>query len=751
MRERQRCHTACRGCRAARSRCGGTSPCATCQRNSLTCVYDATSRARTSRHDTTRSSSSIVPQPVNANANATDAVATPTSDSSAALQPSDIPGTDQPLDLDDSMTLLAPQTTENALDFTLWPFPTGWQWTHEDLYLQVDSTLTSSSDMSASNLLTNSLTAQAPMVSDTVLENGTPRASRTASPTLHGSGSRHAGRSLNGIIHDMIEFATQYRSESVGHASRSTAWCLFSSDLSLHVSIGQTLNTAGENFTLLDDIIDKYFEHFSPLWAMVPRDPNAREKLHPFLYLTLTSIGALYCGSTAAVYGSKMHEELRAALLQYSWRTDQTEVEALDIGRAMLLTQIAALYFEQNGAFSAAHQLGATLNTHAQRMRLFAARQVQLADLTPPGRVRDTEIVEGRKMLAYGMLRVETFMSVLFARKPSVVYEEINLHLPFTKADSKADHAWGGLEPSLHSGIIFSDLVRLALDPREVLPALQPANVELLLFGLQYDVWRFSHDPDLFLRLLNARRPRNDAQGNDSRTILQEVTDDRDHLNCARRVMTGLVSDYDRVLSALGKWKQLLSVCQLTHHPDQHRSTYLSALILFELSHLRLCAPIDAVQQTAYQMHGSTPQQHEGTAQVRAWTYTVEAKEAVEHARQIWKLLEMETSRMPHQQARYNILALIALHHAAVILWAIAGTDAQPDESVNSSLEFTTRCDEMKLRRENTHRIMTLIAHIYPRVTSSWGIQSSFCKIVLKLANHPFPSLDSDTQAVRGA
>ena len=399
-----------------------------------------------------------------------------------------------------------------------------------------------------------------------------------------------------------------------------------------------------------------------------------------------------------------------------SWITEavaKPEEEALEIGRATLLTQVAALYFEQEGAFSVAEQLGARLHAHARRMRLFTLKAASRQSQSQVPKNRDITLAEGRIMLAYGILRAETFMSVLFNRKPMLSYEEIDLPpvLPFPWDVRLAP----AIQMNTHSrnGPLFSDLVRIALDAEEVLPTLTPVNLELLIFGLQNDVWRFSHDPEMFTRLIQERVPQGSVQKKD----VSSDTLSADPLDHTKRNMSKLVSDYRGLHTALTKWEGAMRQSQLLYPVEDYRSAYLSGLLLLNLSFLRLCAPVDAILQVAYQDHDLQNVDTTANEQVTVWATTSEARGAISYSRTIWHLLSAETARRGRQEAKYNILALIALHVAAAVTWAVAGSNAQQDACFLKH----TNTPELMLQRDNTKTLMLKFADLYPQITASWG------------------------------
>lgn len=627
---------------------------------------------------------------------------------------------------------LAPQhSVDPAADImspNFWSFSTAWQWAHEGLYLLGGDEAFSEGAMGGistqpeSGLMSNQLQLDGPVLLPEspldVLQQHVPE-----------SANHDAASSLKRIVRAMVDFAADTPVSTNQAAMFPQTWQNYSHQLSQFIAPTSNSQQRGSAH-LLESLTHAYFENFHPLWPLVPRDASIQTSIHPLLYLTLTSIGALYAGTIAAVsYGSEMHQRLRKILTHRSTRRDTLETHALDVGRAMLLAQVTALYFEQTGAFSAAQRQAATLNAHAHRMRLFTVRRY--VDHTPIGG-RSLSIVEGRKMLAYGILRAETFMSVLFNRKPLIASEEINIALPLgqhilERESTNSSGPW----PAPAGGLLFSDLVRLVLEPEESLPTLGPVECELLLFGLQHEVWRFSHDSELFERLTCTSSSSYAGGGQASNTGNMQ-----DYLDLTtRRRMTNLKNDYARVLASLRRWRELLAKSQLDYSPEQNRATFLSGLVLYELSLLRLSAPLEAIQQTAYQMQDLPVSDEEVVAQIQRWSRSDSAIQALRSAQEIWRMLYQETSRLASKQTKYNILALIALTHAAAVVWAMVGLEALPHE-------FFTADDgpgHVRLQKSNNYALMLLFADLYPKITSSWGIQSSFSKVVRNLADFPFP------------
>ncbi|KAH0198873.1 hypothetical protein KCU99_g7528, partial [Aureobasidium melanogenum] len=391
-----------------------------------------------------------------------------------------------------------------------WSTAINWPWTHEDLYLRNGPVY----GPSPSNDL-----------HDLPLSTGVPgqqvqdgRQQSTAHVTNDDTPESNAQTELPMTPAQIVDIIINAALNSARDQAR---WIQFWDSASDRVRAVFNLSIAPEvsqNKGILDHFVDIYLEQFQPLWPLLWQPGFERGQFHPLLLLTMTSIGALYSGSASSKYGSLLHEKIREILLVSPPRVDYTDQENLDLGRAMLLTRVAAIYFEQQHAFSAAQKLGALLNVHAQKMRLFsyrphrgvptAASLQSTTNTSAIGWHKQWVFAEGCKRLAYGIIRAEVFMSVLLDLKPLASYEEIDLELPYSDALWTTKKLFAreyitavSSEHSLCRRMIFSDLVRIALDPNEVLPLLQPLEHELLLYGLQYSVWRFSHDSGMFKRL----------------------------------------------------------------------------------------------------------------------------------------------------------------------------------------------------------------------------------------------------------
>jgi hypothetical protein len=664
--------------------------------------------------------------------------------------------------LDDQVvtsTLVNPDCFSSSIDNNLWPFLSAWQWTHQDSFFQGDS-LQSLEDLVDQELFMtsdhgmNSCDNGVDTTSTSRIEDGfhasdllTPASGpMNLAVTENNAGDTQVDRQaamaleLKLTINAMVDLAKAYNSTAA--FSEDRVW-LSSSDRVKRI-VGEDSFSSNNIHSVF---IDQYFDNFHPLWPLVPSERTETASSHPLLYLTLTSIGALYSSSWKATFGSFLHKILRNALVDFQMTKHCIKEEALDIGKAMLLTQVAALYFEQESAFSAAELLGASLLSMAHRMRLLTITTPAHSDHRQRDTYRTNMMQESQRMLVYGMLRAETFLSVLFNRKPRLSYEEINLSLPlalWTPCSSVEVDSTKFPCTLPCGGILFSDLVRIVLDRHETLPDLRPVDLELLMFGLQDDVWRFCNDLGLVDRfninthLTYRNRDTSELTSTSSRGHICGST--KDPLDFTSRNMTDLKEDHQRMLDAFKKWKQAMQHIQRSHHPDQYRTTYLSGLILYEISLLRLCAPVEAIQQVAYQLYEPSADDQVYLGRIYAWACRDDSRSAIEHAGSIWHLLKSETNRKSGTVTKYNIMALISLHHAAAVIWAIAGSDNQINEYLAEIPEAENRNTGMvKLCRSNNSTLMHLFADLCLQITASWGIRSSFARMILRLADNPLP------------
>ena len=247
----------------------------------------------------------------------------------------------------------------------------------------------------------------------------------------------------------------------------------------------------------LDYFVQLYQNNFFHLWPFLPRhtfDPN---RLHPVLYLALGTIGSMYGGNHSSQYGSLMHEHLREFLAQSLFDFQVTDDDCVSLAIARSLTQVAALYFGHNRAFSYAQHLGSILIAQARRMDLFSPPRLQNVLLPIPDLDSDSSTnaewlsrwvhAETRKRLAYAILRLEVYTSLLLNTRPLLSSEEMQLELPcslflwLTKFPSDS-HFVAAIHQDAASNnrekVLFCDNVRLVMDRNEHPPSFGVISVK---------------------------------------------------------------------------------------------------------------------------------------------------------------------------------------------------------------------------------------------------------------------------------
>ena len=565
--------------------------------------------------------------------------------------------------------------------------------------------------------------------------------------------------------------------------NRTSSWCLLSTKVADAFEIG--LDPGVPLSSTLDHFCDLYFTNFGPLWPLLTSQNLDLGALHPLLFLVLTSIGAMYGGAPASSYGVLMHNHIRRTLT-IAFELDEGETDLIWLAQARLLTQVSALYFGQPKAFTYSQHLGALIVAQARRMDLFsvlptATLMAKFQELK--GKVSDSERlaiwlqVETRRRLAFGIFRAEIFTSILLHTKPLVLLEEIDLEFPLCDAVWRADP----LPPALCLQMIehdqtpgrqlrASDIYRIALESREVHPPLDPAGQELLAFGLQYPVWRFSRDQEMFDRLTGGENDSaattnmftaSDSYHNLSppgrpKTFsrfpmrIQKAAAEKEahHLDSSSRSMADLRLERERLIMALEKWESALPVVKGFTRTEMDRTSLLSGLLLYHLAYLRLHAPIEDLHQIQYHLADNRSVDRSLVATVRSWANSTRGQLAAGSACHIWSMIAREAQRKDSQKARFNLLTFIGLHHSATLLWAYAGAhnDLNDVAAVDENMDYdplvlaipNARRSPIPIVESQTATILRSFVELYNSVShAQW---SSFAKAADKLSTQRFPA-----------
>ena len=540
------------------------------------------------------------------------------------------------------------------------------------------------------------------------------------------------------------------------------------------------VSSTSSKANLLHRFLDLYCTNFGPLWPLLTLLTLDPDTLNPLLFLVLTSIGAMYAGDSASAYATMMHNKIRASLI-VAFDLGDGEPDFVWLAQARLLTQVAALYFGQAKAFTYAQHLGALLVVQARRMDLFSA--VPASNLMTKfhelkGKASDQERLsvwlelEARRRLAFGIFRADTYTSVLLHTKPLVLLEEIDLELPL------CDAVWRGerLDPALCLQMIehdktpgrqmrASDIYRIAMDQNELLLPLDPIGHELLMFGLQYPIWRFSRDQKMFERL--TRDETRNFGCKDTAKTAGLVSGSRclessnpqmrqsaarwpggawsleaHHLDSAAREMTDLELERVKLVSALQKWEQALPTVKLFSRTGIDRSSLLSSLMLYHLGYLMLYAPLEDLHQIQYRLADDRPIDNDLVVSIHHWVNSRRGRLAAERACYICSMIARESHVREDERVKFNLLAFTGLHHGAVLLWSYAGAydfsrDRNPPDQP-LSLDLANSQSVLVNKSEST-TILQSFVELYDLV--SHGRWSSFANAADRLSTQPFPAM----------
>ena len=789
---RQRCHTACQPCREARVKCNGEYPCAQCVSSQTECQFrnrthrvsriiegDAAHENETSPDNgamgddevfSDAQPSAAMPAAQNMLQSPISNVRSPVMHSFNQVEPISNLSHVGVSEMDLSWANSLPCTTES------------WPWLHENLFLQGDPMLNGVEDLYSSGLdqfgliqdsgfnhpqgvatphvvartnpsLARPFNFDTPVTASAQTDNRMPpeqeeriEDQRPHHPDVFDAKFQTALEEK--LVEELVTYPGNRAATPGSKLSRSFYWQHMS------IRIAETFRfdswPSGDSKSSLYRMMEMYKENFSPLWPLLSGKDFDPDRLHPLLFLTVVSIGCMYGTTRECKFGNILHEHIRKHLAESLIGLESGESDILWLGQARLLTQVAALYFGQRRGFSYAQHIGAILIAQARRMDLFSTLGSGGSGSNSIEHQLSTwQNGESRKRLVFGILRADIFASVLLNTRPLLSAEEIYLDLP---ADDKLwrdldkisqDQLVAHLRTEIPGtlGLPFCDLIRVAEDREEALPNLNARGYELLIFGLQDRVWRFSHDRTMFPRLT----------GQSSHTTHQPNgafpspvggrhsipnSSQSDQLGITFRQMNDLRDDCRRITQTLQKWEQTFATTRTSPRFNKDRTCVMSSMLLLHISYMRLCAPLSDLHSVAYAIMDKKSFDQAKLKALYEWAESPEAMQAVGSVQQIWSFLHHESNRSGPEKARYNLLAFSGLHHAAVIIWAFAG--AHPEQS--SEIPDLPGCDDsapIPLRRDNSGTLLRNVVSLYKRLIPRGWI--SFAAAAEHLAAHPFP------------
>jgi hypothetical protein len=376
--------------------------------------------------------------------------------------------------------------------------------------------------------------------------------------------------------------------------------------------------------------------------------------------------------------------------------------------------------------------------------------------------------MEARLRLAFGIVRADVFTSVLLNTRPLVSHDEVELPLPCS------DSLWHNedrlstqeylvsirAERKSYAQIFYCDLLKIFLERQESKPLLAAAGYELCLFGLQAAVWQFAHGQHVFERLtgvnwqnssrsapsarsesgaianeessgldslsvpaaeLELSSPRRDLIGQASSAQLHQSLGGLDTLGRVYRLMNDMKADRARVECALESCSQGFLAIRRLAPTTQHRDTLMSSMLLLHTSYMQLNTPLQQLHHISYRAANNHIVSKEILKSVQAWVKSDAASRAAQEAIAICEMIHLEQKRPLERRARFNFLAFVSVHHAAVVLWTISELRS------NTELLTPKRGEHFStfgvgLHKRDTRGLLQACAQIFYHLSSLAGV-----------------------------
>lgn len=385
---------------------------------------------------------------------------------------------------------------------------------------------------------------------------------------------------------------------------------------------------------VLHSFVTCFFDEFHHMWPIMWRQGFDYDAVEPLLYLTMTSIGAIYAGtSRAKAYGMSMLHSLKAAVVNACLACPEHEDKLDQIFEALLLLAIASLHLGHARTPKYIHQARAVLASHARRVNLFS--ETPSPDSQYDGEESLTRWIklERKRRMAFAFLRWEAISSILLNTSPQLSCEELCLKIPcnqelwlYVGPDWRERLLTARQEAAFHPmyAELFWHLHGGGTGSLSLTPLSAPIH-ELMLYGLHLPL---------------------------GTTPL--------HTQHALRS-----PDWESV-------KRMLNPISLYDREN------LSAWLLYHLAYIRIHSNMNLFKIPSTDSDASTaPFQQQRTNDLTCWSTTTSAKVALYHACQIWYLItatlqqdDLVTPYFPNQRAasQHNIVAIICLYYAGVVM-----------------------------------------------------------------------------------
>ncbi|BCS20883.1 Zn(II)2Cys6 transcription factor domain-containing protein [Aspergillus puulaauensis] len=389
---------------------------------------------------------------------------------------------------------------------------------------------------------------------------------------------------------------------------------------------------------VLHSFVTCFFDEFHHMWPIMWRQGFDYDAVEPLLYLTMTSIGAIYAGtSRAKAYGMSMLHSLKAAVVSACLACPEHEDKLDQIFEALLLLAIASLHLGHARTPKYIHQARAVLASHARRVNLFS--ETPAPDSQYDGEESLTRWIklERKRRMAFAFLRWEAISSILLNTSPQLSCEELCLKIPcnqelwlYVGPDWRERLLTARQEAAFHPmyAELFWHLHGSGTGSLSLTPLSAPIH-ELMLYGLHLPL---------------------------GTTPL--------HTQHALRS-----PDWESV-------KRMLNPISLYDREN------LSAWLLYHLAYIRIHSNMNLFKIPSTDSDVSTaPFEQQRINDLTCWSTTTSAKVALYHACQIWYLItatlqqdDLVTPYFPNQRAasQHNIVAIICLYYAGVVMRTMA-------------------------------------------------------------------------------
>ena len=439
-----------------------------------------------------------------------------------------------------------------------------------------------------------------------------------------------------------------------------------------------------------------------------------------------------------------------------------------------MLVQAATLYFGQPNAFSYSQHIAGILVAQVRRMGICSRTPVSPPEL-------DTSSQEGglgkwihrecEKRLTYAVMRLQCYTSVLHSARPLLSAEEMDVELPCSH------HLWhrqfsstaalvGAIKQDLEIQrvpMLFSDLLRIAIDGEEPIPSLTFLEQELFMNGLQEYVWLASNGSKTLHRLVSdttwtevddfddvldhkRRPPDSNVPRRQQLEAHQNQSIDAYIAHHGRR-LSSLQQRRRQVVESLRRWQSGSFTGQLPS-TIADRSSLLSCLLLYHLAFLQLRCPLDLIHMLPYLPKDQNSSQQNTLTEVLKWGKSEDAVVVLKHALAIVGYVEQETKRPLATRSQVNFLTLVGLHHSAAVVWILAGIHREPIAGENTSCAERVNAVGMNIDDEpvpicqaNKTVLMEAFSKLYTDISPAWAGKSSFSAAVMRMRGLDFPAL----------